>query len=249
MLRRFIAFNRNLCNRIEPHLPQTQTRLSVVYEQLVAEEMNRAPGRVVADIGGGAFCPFAADRDPAMNPRIIAVDISEEEMRSNQGVDEKRIANVLEGLPFGDNEVDLLVSRSVLEHLENLETFLAEAHRAVKPNGTIIHLFPCKFAPFALLNQMLPHRWSRRLLYTLRPESQGIGGFPAIYDRCYYSAYVRLLNRHGFRLREVRFGYYQSRYFSFFVPFYLASSAYEAVICFLQLKNLCSHLLIVAEKG
>ncbi len=46
----------------------------------------------------------------------------------------------------------------------------------------------------------------------------------------------------------VHTSYYQSQYFDFFVPLYLVSALYEALIQALGVKNLCAYLLIVARK-
>ena len=42
--------------------------------------------------------------------------------------------------------------------------------------------------------------------------------------------------------------YYQSRYFGFFVPLYLMSALYEALIRALGIRDLSAYLLIVARK-
>ncbi len=248
MLTSFIRVNRDLCNRIERRLPHTKTILSIVYEELVAAKMNAAPGLTVVDVGGGQFCPFAGYRDPAMKPRIVAVDVSAEELRENRGADETRVADIMTRLPFEDDEVDLVVSRSTLEHLRDVDAFVGEAHRILKPGGWTIHLLPCRNAPFAVLNRALPPKVSRQLLHSLRPESRGIGGFPAVYDRCSPSALCAAFTRHGFTVESMRYGWYQSRYFSFFVPMYLGSVGYELAVRGLGASNLCAHMLLVARR-
>ena len=87
-----------------------------------------------------------------------------------------------------------------------------------------------------------------RVLTTCYPESTGLGGFPAFYDRCYHSAIVRLLEEHGFEVVEVHAGYYHSRYYGFFIPLYLLSVLYELIISKLDIKDLCGYLLVVARK-
>lgn len=46
------------------------------------------------------------------------------------------VADFNKGLPFiPDNSIDEIISSHLLEHIENLELFLAEIHRVLKPNG------------------------------------------------------------------------------------------------------------------
>src|SRR5581483_6419513 len=177
-----------------------------------------------------------------------AVDISEDEIRHNRDVDEARVANIMQELPFGPNEADLIVSRSVLEHLTDLEAFVRASANVIKPGGHFIHLFPNRSAPFALINRMLPNAASRRLVHFLHPETVGICGFPAFYDHCSAEAITRLLEKHGFVIEELRVSYYQSGYFTFFVPAYLVSAAYEMVLHSLDARSLAAYVMVVARK-
>lgn len=248
VLRRFFARNRYVCKRIESHLPQAKINIRHLYEQIVTRYMNSEAGQLVVDVGGGKSCPFAKHRDPAMGTSIVAVDISEEEMKYNTDVDEKRVTDIIQSLPFDAAEVDLLVSRSVLEHLESLESFIINSTQVLKSGGYIVHLFPSRFAPFALINQALPNSLSRRVLYFFIPESKGIGGYPAYYDNCYYSAIRKLLKQHGFDLVDVHLSYYQSPYFAFFVPLFVISAIYEILIRAIGAKNMAAYVLVVAQK-
>lgn len=248
MLNKFFKTNRNLSKKIEPYLPQAKTSIDRLWEVEVARYMNSEPEQVVVDVGGGKTCHFAKHRDAAMKPKIIAVDISEEEIKHNRDVDERRVADITQRLPFSPGEADLVVSRSVLEHLKNVEGFVSNSGRTLRTGGYFIHLFPSKFAPFALINQALPKGLSQRLLYFFRPEKIGICGFPAFYNNCYYSAMKALLEKHDFKLVKTYLGYYQSPYFGFLFPLFIASAFYEALLYIFGVKNLGAYVLVVARK-
>lgn len=244
----FLKVNRELCRRLERFLPQARSDLFGLYDRRVAERMNSRPGQVVVDVGGGKSCSFVKHKAPSLDARIIAVDVSGEEMRDNPDVDEKRVADVTGGLPFGDGEVDMVVSKSVLEHLEDVEGFVAHSARVLKRGGYFIHLFPSKWALFAILNQMLPRRVSTPLLHSCVPESGGICGFPAFYHKCYYSGLKPLLERNGFQVAEVHVSYYQSKYFDFCFPLFVASALCEMLLQAIGSKNLCAYTLVVARR-
>lgn len=243
-LRAFVRWNR----RVSHALPMPHTRdFHTEYERVVRDAIQASAPRVVADVGGGRRCPFAAGRPPGT--RIVAVDVSEAELRGNTDVDEIRVADATQRLPFADASVDLVTSRSVLEHLPDLGAFFAEAARVLRPGGEMIHTFPCRFAPFALLNRALPSSITRRALDAfLEDGTAGYHGFPASYDRCYPDAVTRLLAANGFAVGELRLSFYQSEYFAFFVPAYVASCAYELAARGLGARNLCAYMLLTARK-
>jgi 2-polyprenyl-6-hydroxyphenyl methylase/3-demethylubiquinone-9 3-methyltransferase len=248
MLHRFFDVNRRMSQWLERRLPQARVDLFSIYETVVAREMNARSGQIVADVGGGKSCPFAKHRRPDLGTRIIAVDVAPDELRENHDVDETRVANIMVDLPFTAGEVDMIVSRSVLEHLTDLEAFVARSAASLKPGGAFIHLVPLRNAPFALVNRALPAWLSRRVMYFFHPRTVGICGFPAYYDRCDVTSLPKLLDRHGFEVEECRVSYYQSRYYNFFVPFYLMSAAYELLAAASRQPALGAYALIVARR-
>jgi 2-polyprenyl-6-hydroxyphenyl methylase/3-demethylubiquinone-9 3-methyltransferase len=248
MLRPILDANRRMSRWLEPRLPQAREDMYDVYERTVARYMNAQPNQLVVDVGGGKSCPFAKYRRPELGTRIVAVDISEDEIVHNRDVDDRRVGDITKELPFAPGEVDMVVSRSVLEHLEDLEAFIDASARVLKPGGMFIHLLPSRFAPFAVLNRALPNWLSRRIVYFFHPETVGINGFPAFYDRCYDSALSRLLAARGFATEECKIGYYQSQYFNFLFPLYVVSVSYEMLMLATRARNLGAYILIVARK-
>jgi SAM-dependent methyltransferase len=83
-------------------------------------------------------------------------------------------------LPFPDSSFDLVVNNQVMEHVEDLAGALGEIHRALKPGGAVLSLFPARDVwreghigiPFA-------HRFRRgsrtRFLYATALRSLGLG--------------------------------------------------------------------------
>jgi ubiquinone/menaquinone biosynthesis C-methylase UbiE len=230
-------------------LPHANAKLGDRYLSIVADHAKAAPeGAIVVDVGGGKRCGFAELMGDNPTSKIVAVDISGDELEHNHDVHAKVVADIVQGLPLRSRGVDLIVSRSVLEHLRQPESFVRHASRVLKPEGYFIHLFPCRFAPFAILNQMLPHRLSARVVHFLRPGSEGRLGFPAYYNNCYPTAMRSLLAKYGFEIRDLRVSFYQSSYFQFFLPFFLLSVAYELIVYALGIANLSAHILVVARK-
>jgi ubiquinone/menaquinone biosynthesis C-methylase UbiE len=245
-LRSFIDVNRRGSRFFKPYFPQTKLQIFPLYDKIVTECMNRNPGNVVVDVGGGKRCRFAKYREKELKTKIVSVDVSMREMQDNSDVDEKRVADVTHALPCTDMEADLLVSSSVLEHLQALPPFLRECARVLKHDGYFVHVFSCKFAPFALLNQALPSSISKLLLSLVFPGSNL--GYRAFYDHCYPSAVRQLLESNGLKVQSLVVSYSQSDYFDFLLPVYLLSALYELAVWRLGLTNLCAYVLVVARK-
>lgn len=66
-------------------------------------------------------------------------------------------------LPLDDETFDLVVSDFVLEHVERPAEFLAEAHRVLRPGGSLFFRTPNKHHYVALISQLTPH-WFHTLV-------------------------------------------------------------------------------------
>jgi SAM-dependent methyltransferase len=249
MLRGFIDRNKALCTWIEERLPTAFTR-SLLYrhELAVAETMNRRPGVVVVDIGGGRSAPFARHRRDPQAALIVGIDILPAQLAENRSIDLRIAADASRSLPLRDASVDVIATRSVLEHLSASGTIFAEIHRVLRPGGFCLHVFPTGYAPFALINRLLPNTLSRRLLHGLFPEWASECGFPAYYSDCHFPEIVRRHAAAGFSIARIEFRYYQSIYFKFFVPFYLISLLYDLALYALDVRRLACQILIVGRK-
>jgi ubiquinone/menaquinone biosynthesis C-methylase UbiE len=184
----FIAANRRACRAVEAWLPVPFRRhLHTLYKYEVAARVDGRQGQVVLDIGCGRECPFLPFVKEPRAHFIVGIDCSSHELLLNRDLDVKVVADAAtDAFPIRDGSVDLVVSRSVIEHLVDNEAFFANCARVLRPGGALVHTFACKFAPFALINQLLPNALARRLLAYFHPQWKDECGFPAFYDNCYF---------------------------------------------------------------
>jgi ubiquinone/menaquinone biosynthesis C-methylase UbiE len=250
MLQGFFRWNRRLSRWVEERLPEAFTvNLKTVYRLAVADRMNARSNQMILDMGSGKMCRFAEHREADRGMRIIGCDLSEEELLQNLAVDYRVVMDATRQMPFKDESMDIVTTRSTLEHLPTLESFFAEAQRVLKPGGYFIHIFPCRFSPFSILNQLLPHRLAQKLLYYFHPEWKEVCGFKAYYNNCYYNGALSLLKKYSFERDKIYIGYYQSIYYDFFLPFYILILCYDLFIYSLGIKNLAAQMLIVGRKA
>jgi ubiquinone/menaquinone biosynthesis C-methylase UbiE len=93
--------------------------IQTLYKYKVAELVNRRPRQIVLDIGGGKECPFLHYLDAGPEHLIIALDLSEEELHRNHQLKHKVVADAdANRFPVRDVSADLVVSRSVVEHIQ-----------------------------------------------------------------------------------------------------------------------------------
>jgi len=250
-LRSFIAANRRTRRAIEARLPTPFTRhLHTLYKYQVAELINRKPGQVVLDIGAGKDCPFLPFVLEPQAHLIIGADCSEHELRLNLGLDLKIVCDAAaDRLPLEDASVDIVVSRSVVEHIRDNPAFFANCARVLRPGGVLVHTFPCKFTPFSIINQIIPNALARVLLALLQPQWQDECGFVAYYDCCYFSAIRALLDRNDFEDAHFSFRYYQAIYYDFFMPLYFVMVLYDLIMWFLGIRNLACGILVKAARS
>ena len=100
------------------------------------EALSGAPGRRLADIGGGTgnyalpllqdgWEPVVVDRSPAMLARAAAKGLATVHARA-------------ERLPFADEAFDAAIMISMLHHVEDRRTALAEARRILRADGRLV---------------------------------------------------------------------------------------------------------------
>lgn len=253
LLAGFFSINRRLSATAAAWLPSGfKHHLHTLYKYQVAEALNRRAGQVVIDVGGGKDCPFLPYLKQPQAHVIIALDCSEEQLRGNPDVERRVVGDAAgNGLPFRDRSADLVVSRSVVEHIHDNAAFFENCAHVLRPGGAVIHAFPGKFAPFAVLNRIIPNRLVRRLIPYLLPEwaEEGNYGFIAYYDHCSVAAVRKLLDRNRFHNIRYTLTYYQSEYFSFFFPLYCLMVVYDLLGWALGIRSLASGILVTAQQA
>ena len=86
-VRWFFDVNRKLYSRTAKIFPNTKFSIYRYYVEQVRD--NLSEGCVILDIGGGKSCKFASERGRFNSIKIIALDVSSEELSFNHDADEK----------------------------------------------------------------------------------------------------------------------------------------------------------------
>jgi 2-polyprenyl-3-methyl-5-hydroxy-6-metoxy-1,4-benzoquinol methylase len=244
---RCIRWNRGWSQKLDTLLDPRGRRGNGAADFMTAIRSALRPGIVVMDVGGGKNPIIVSDLKASLRLQVIGLDISEAELNAappgcyDQIIcDDVTTAAVLP-------EADLIVTRSVTEHVKEPSSMYLNIFRALRPGGLVIAYVPNKFALYALVNAAIPNRLSKILLGFFHWETKEETGFPALYRRCYPSGFEALLLGVGFRI--VRFHLsYRSEYCNFFVPLHATELAWQLFTSHLNLRNLCEGFTVVAQK-
>jgi 2-polyprenyl-6-hydroxyphenyl methylase/3-demethylubiquinone-9 3-methyltransferase len=187
------------------------------------------PGLVVWDIGGGKHPLIDLESKRRLGLTVVGFDLSESDLdRAPEGsYDKAVVANITTFR--GAGTADIVVCQALLEHVRDTEAAMRAISSVLKPGGVVLLFVPCRNAPYAWLNRMLPHVLTKVLLRTLNPGGHGGQGFPPYYDRCTPRDFRRIAEGTGMSVIDCR-TYYMSSYFNAFFPVYLLWRAWILVI-------------------
>ena len=128
--------------------------------------------------------------------RVIGADV-DPAAAANPLIDEfSLIENGRLSLP--DQSVDICVSNSVLEHVEDVELFLAECGRVLKKGGYLFIRTPNAWNYASIATRLIPNRLHKTVLARVQPDRNDEDIFPTLY-RCNTRRKLRVaLEKHGF---------------------------------------------------
>ncbi len=161
-------------------------RVESGFEDFVAtiEEIARARGAgSLLEIGAGRN-PFLSGLAESIGIDYAANDIDESELALGARNHDQLVFDICGPTP-SDQMFDMVVSRSVLEHVVDVERALRNTERLLKPNGIGLHFIPTLYCLPFLANRLLPDRLALLALRLFAPRDEGgQPKFPAYYHRC-----------------------------------------------------------------
>jgi SAM-dependent methyltransferase len=201
----------------------------------------------VADVAAGKSWGFPKEFKEWYGLKLIGLDIDRAEMDDNDALDEKIVCDAVEKIPLEPGSLDMVSVHSGVEHFSDTERFLANTYAALRPGGVALLQFPGRYAPFAIVNRLVPRAMTRRLLDLTVGDTEELG-FLAYYDRTNYSAFMSISRRVGFETMYYFPGYFSSYYSEFFLPLFIVHYAYDIARFAAGIRNIASYNLWVLRK-
>lgn len=202
------------------------------------------PGDTLLDAGSGSTLALAREYAPRV-AFAVGVDLVPPSSKPTGRVG--AAIGDLGALPLRDASVDIVVSRSVVEHLEDPVAVFSEVARVLKPGGRLIFTTPNKYYYSSLVAGMIPYRWKDRYM------RWAFGGdsydhFPVCYRANTRRSLRQVAARAGLRLVRCQPVRHFPYYFLFSPLLFRLGMLYDWLVTGLELDSLQSTWLVVVER-
>lgn len=245
--RKFIDFNlrisqweNSLVSRLIPRKNGLEDFRKRVVPGLLKPEMR------VLDVGGG--------RSPLISPKtvkdlrlhVVGLDISHQELLdAPEGSYNEVVVGDVSDVPI-PGKFDLILSKTVLEHVRDNRRAILNLTRAMGDGGIMAHYVPNRYAPFALINQLIGNKLARKVLNYIHPHRKHIVGFQAYYNKCVPSQMKHLCEDCGMEVVELT-PYFTSDYFEFFTPIHMLDLCRQVCMSILRASDLAETFIIITR--
>jgi SAM-dependent methyltransferase len=149
-------------------------------------------------------------------------------------------------LPFDAEQFDVVVIRSVVEHIEDPVLTFQELARVVRPGGRVLMNLPNKWDYVSILARLSGRFKSAILKGVVRT---GWEDFPVWYRCNTRAALEASVECSGWQVEQFRPLPSQPSYLAFFVPFYVVGAMYQFVISLLFLDILQPSFVVILRRG
>lgn len=215
-----------------------------MYEKTIRDFLR--PESVILDAGCGREASGLRKLN-AFTRLAVGVDLCElSAIEANSNI--KLIRGDLLDLSLKNESVDIVTSRSVLEHIKNPESVYGEIYRVLKPGGYFIFLTPNLFDYGSLLSLLVPNRLHPSLVRITEGRRE-IDTFPVFYRSNTERSIRGLGGKVGLRVCEVKYlGQYPS-YLMFNCLLFAIGALYDKLIFSTEmLRKLRGWILTVMVK-
>jgi SAM-dependent methyltransferase len=213
-----------------------------LYRDLIRRYLE--PGARLLDAGCGRYLRFCHEFSPVAH--VIGIDL-ERSFETDNTRAPYAIRGDIGALPFPSERFDLVISRSVVEHLEDPPRVFREFFRVLRPGGKIVILTPNKYDYVSLIAAITPYRLHRFLVSRIfRVPEDDV--FPTLYRANTLSAIRKAMNAAGLVEREMNTINHYPAYLMFSPALFRLGVLYERLTSLNMLRSLRGSILGVFER-
>lgn len=239
----FSTQDRNRCQQLfEKYYGQRKFHDSL-YRDLISKYLR--PGDRLLDAGCGRYMRFC--KDLAAGAQVFGIDL-ETAFETRNDSAPFAVRGDLGRLPFPPEHFDMIISRSVFEHLEDPVMVFQEFARVLRPGGRIVFITPNKYDYVSIIAALTPYRLHRYLVSRIFqvPEDDV---FPTLYRANTLSSISRAFRSAGLQPRELSAINHYPAYLMFSPILFRLGVLYERLTSLESLASLRGSLLGVFEKA
>lgn len=183
-----------------------------------------APGLAILDAGCGHTAP---NLQPLRESGATLIGIDLVPLAPQPGIE--LIEADLARVPLPDASLDLVYSRSVMEHVVDPHAVYAETARLLRPGGRWIFLTANRWDYVSLVSRMTPNRFHAAIVGRFEGR-EDIDVFPTAYRTNDRRQIARYAAAHGFAVeRFERYGQYPAMFWKV-GPLFLLATLYEKLV-------------------
>jgi SAM-dependent methyltransferase len=234
--------DREKCERLFQKYYAGRTFSRGQYQELIRQHV--FPGARLLDAGCGRNLEFS--RELPASVEVVGIDLAEEIATGNH-YSPYAVRGDLGLLPFPAESFDLVISRSVIEHLPDPPRVFREFQRVLKRGGRVILATPNKYDYVSLIATLLPYRWHRKLVSRIIGVSED-DVFPTLYRANTLSRLGRELLGAGLERRMLKAINHYPVYLMFSPILFRLGILYERLTSPAAFQCLHGTILCVFEK-
>jgi SAM-dependent methyltransferase len=187
---------------------------------------------VVLDAGCGQRAPVLAEI-ASMTRRAIGIDVSSTQ-EPVPGVE--LISADLNAIPLLSGSVDLIISRSVLEHLERPYNVFSEFSRILCVGGHVVCLTPNKWDYASIVAMCVPNSWHPAIVNATEGRSKS-AVFPTFYRANTKSNLSKLSRDNGLEIASLEYLGQYPNYFMFSPLLFRLGCYYDQMLATIPLLH------------
>jgi ubiquinone/menaquinone biosynthesis C-methylase UbiE len=213
-----------------------------LYGETIANHLS--PGDRVLDAGCGRYMKFC--KQLSGTAEVIGVDV-DSTLDTDNSSHPFGVRGDLNHLPFPSGYFDMVISRSVVEHLEDPPAVFREFARVLRPGGKVVIITPNKYDYVSVIAAITPYRLHRFLVSRIFqvPEDDV---FPTLYRANTLSSIGKAMRPAGFIDVELETINHYPAYLMFSPVLFRLGVLFERLTSLHALRSLRGSLLCVFQK-
>jgi len=196
------------------------------------------------DAGCGRYLRFS--RELQGTASVVGIDM-ERQLETKNARAPYGVCGDVGRLPFSSGSFDMIICRSVVEHLAEPEHVFQEFARVLRPGGKVVILTPNKYDYISLAAALTPyrvHRWLVSRIFRIPDDDV----YPTLYRANTGRALRRTMKRAGLQETDIQFINHYPAYLMFSPILFRLGVAYERLTALSLFRFLRGSILCVFEK-
>jgi len=238
----FTARDRRKCEELYQQYYGGRKFHDSLYRDLIRRHLQ--PGSRLLDAGCGRYLRFCHEFCAVAH--VVGIDLDRVFETDNQRPP-FAVRGDIGALPFPSDHFDMVISRSVVEHLQDPPRVFCEFFRVLRPGGRVVVITPNKYDYVSLIAAATPYRLHRFLVSRIFQVSED-EVFPTLYRANTVSALRKAMSIAGLVERDVETINHYPAYLMFSPLLFRLGVLYERLTSTRMLRSLRGSILCVFEK-